>query len=231
MIQRDFVIRTIQQLAHTLAALLGGAKGRHLAETMERLDVISATFTGMDLPTLRSFSYRDLRALFSASGELAVERAFAAARVLHVEAELASERGAGFSREQALTALRLLAEATEALGGFTDDDHAEAFTSLHAALRGELPGEALEQVFGAARTAGRFDLAEDVLFEWIQLDTERRAQGAAESFYLELLGLPDDALERGRLPRDEVLEGMRELGMESPATTRPASREPGGGTR
>ena len=212
MVQRDYLMRTVQQLAHMLAALFGGRRGRQLAETMERLDAISATFTGLDLPTLRSFDYDDLHAILSASGQLAVERAYAAARVLHADTKLAVERGAGFSASQALTTYRLLADVASALGGYVDEHHEESFLELDDALKGDLASaEAAEQAFRAFRSVGRFDRAEDALFAWLALDPDARV--SAESFYDELLGLPEAELERGRLPRREVREALRELGI------------------
>lgn len=219
MVQRDYLMRTVQQLAHMLAALFGGRRGRHLAETMERLDAISATFTGLDLATLRSFSYDHLRAVLSASGELAVERAYAAARVLHADTKLAAERGAGFSASQALTAYRLLVDVTNALGGYVDEHHEDALLELDDALKGDLASaEVAEQAFRAFHSVGRFDRAEDALFAWLALDPEARV--SAETFYGGLLELPEAELERGRLPRGEVLEALRELGL-APCRTPP----------
>ena len=213
MIQRDYIMRTVQQIAHTLAALFGGRHGRRLAETMTRLDTLSATFTGLRLDTLRGVPYDDLRAILSVSGSLAVERAYAAARVLQADVALAQERGAGFSRAQAVTALRLLAETTCDLGGFVDDQHGQALAQLHDALRGSLGEDAAaEAAFQAWRCGGRFDRAEDALFEWLAADASARP--TAEAFYRELLALPDEALERGGLPRSEVRDGLRELGLD-----------------
>ena len=212
MVQRDYLMRTVQQLAHMLAALFGGQRGRHLAETMERLDAISATFTGLDLPTLRSFGYEHLHAILSASGELAVERAYAAARVLHADTKLAAERGAGFSVSQALTTYRLLVDVTNALGGYVDEHHEDALLELDDALKGHLvSAEVAEQAFRAFRSVGRFDRAEDALFTWLERDPDARV--SAESFYGDLLGLPEAELDRGRLPRREVLEALHELGI------------------
>jgi hypothetical protein len=245
MIARDFVTRTLQQLSHMLAALFGGASGRQLAETMARLDVISATFTGLDLATLRRLPYDDVRAVLSAGGALAVERAYAAARVLHADAEFAAGRGAGASVPQGVTALRLLAEATVALGGFVDPEHEAAMLALHDAVKEELAGATAALVFEAFRIAARFDRAEDVLFAWLAREAEATgpdateaaagrtgaaaattdadlranvpgARAVASDFYETLMALPDEALERGRLPRREVLEAMRELGLPPP---------------
>lgn len=225
MVQRDYLMRTVQQLAHMLAALFGGQRGRHLAETMERLDAISATFTGLDLATLRSFGYDHLQAVLSTSGELAVERAYAAARVLHADVTLAAERGAGFSATEALTAYRLLADVASALGGYVDDHHEDVLLELDDALKGTVASaEVAEQAFDAFSSVGRFDRAEDALFTWLELDPEARVSAA--SFYDGLLALPDAALERGRLPRHEVLEALHELGITTPPTPhRPAGEE------
>jgi len=159
MAHSDYLMRTLQQLAHMLAALFGGARGRELAETMARLDVISGTFTGLSLPVLRGMSYDDLRGLFSVTGTFAVERGYAAARVLHADAMIAAERGAGVPTAQALTAFRLLADATVELGGFVDEQHEEAFTGLRDLLQAELgDAEVAPVAFDALRVAGRVGL-------------------------------------------------------------------------
>ncbi len=210
MVKLDYLMRTVQQLAHTLAALLGGARGRTLAESRTRLDTISATFTGLDLGTLKAFSYADLHAVLAAGGTLAVERAFAAGRVLQADAELAAERDAGPGRAQVMTAFRLLAEVADDVGGFVDEHHERGLLFLHDALRGDLGSpEVARQAFRAWRLTRHLDRAEEALFEWIALDA--RARSTAESFYRALLALPDRELEARRLPRHEVHEGMREL--------------------
>ena len=191
MAHSDYLMRTLQQLAHMLAALFGGARGRDLAETMARLDVISGTFTGLSLPVLRGMSYDDLRGLFSVTGTFAVERGYAAARVLHADAMIAAERGAGVPTAQALTAFRLLADATVELGGFVDEPHEQAFSELLDFLLGERGhAEVAAVAFRALRDAGRSERAERVLDRWADLDPAART--TIESLRNGLLGTVQD---------------------------------------
>jgi len=72
----------------------------------------------------------------------------------------------------------------------------------------------LEKVFRYYERMGRYDRAEDVLYEILEVKPEFSNEGV--QFYERLLKRSDEELVKGNLPRDEVLEGMQEM-KKSPA--------------
>lgn len=223
MLQRDYLTRMVQQLAQMLAAIVAGARGRGEIESRERLDTVSRTFTGLGLETLERLPYEHLHAAFSTDGTLAVERALAAARVLHARIEVAQARGAAPDATQALTAYRLLTDVVLAVGGFVDEAHERAFTKLHDGLSGAFAQpDVARTVMDAFMVVGRFDRAEDVAFDWWELEErgDGAAMDAARALYADLWARGDDELAAGGLPRPEVAEGMRAFGLEPPGDDR-----------
>jgi hypothetical protein len=81
--------------------------------------------------------------------------------------------------------------------------------------------EAAEHVITYYEDIGRFDKAEDFLFELIP-SSDEGAIGLGKAFYIRLRGLSDENLEKGGLPRVEVEEGFEYLlGLEGRADLPP----------
>ncbi len=108
-----------------------------------------------------------------------------------------------------LQALDLFVTARAA--GLEEEDLDDLVDAQVAALRDVLlPASSHWRLFEDRVAIGRFDEAEDLLFEGAERfgprpDVVRRGR----AFYRELAGLDAGVLERGNLPRDEVEEGRR----------------------
>ena len=84
----------------------------------------------------------------------------------------------------------------------------EEAAELLANLKGyELPVESKQLLLEWHEAERRYDLAENVLFELMEDDVLTKAD--SDDFYSRLLLLPEESLEAGGLPRDEVIEGLK----------------------
>ena len=127
-----------------------------------------------------------------------------AAGLLDAEHELLARGGvpdpAGAER-----VLELYLAALDAEPGFAPD-YAERLDALTQETDA-LPVSLQADLAAAYRHAGRFDAAEDWLYRWGEAEPEAAGRWA-ETFYRELLTLPDEVLTAGGLSRDEVEEGL-----------------------
>ena len=146
----------------------------------------------------------ELLRLLGPTGYPDLERVLVLAGLLGAEHELLGRGGvrdpAGAERTLELYLAVITAEPgfapsyAERLGALTQGTDALP-VSLQAGLA------------AAYRHAGRFDAEEDWLYRWGEAEPEAAGHWA-EGFYRELLALPDEVLQAGGLPRDEVEEGL-----------------------
>lgn len=119
--QPDYIMKTIQQFAEMLAALLFGARAKDQYIAFNDLNELSLTFTGLSLGTLTSLSTPQILSLYSVMEELDVNKVYVSARLIYQLAEQDS------NKERALPlkdkALDLLLEVYERLGGYLNEEH------------------------------------------------------------------------------------------------------------
>ncbi|MNC52469.1 hypothetical protein D3C75_1018170 [compost metagenome] len=60
-------------------------------------------------------------------------------------------------------------------------------------------------------SAGQYALAEDALFELLEQEVSPAGRQAGEHFYRLLQEVSDDLLEEGRLPRQELEQGLTDM--------------------
>ena len=146
----------------------------------------------------------ELLRLLGPSGYPDLERVLLLAGLLDAEHELLARGGvpdpAGAER-----VLELYLAALDAEPGFAPD-YAERLDALTQETDA-LPVSLQADLAAAYRHAGRFDAAEDWLYRWGEAEPEAAGRWA-ETFYRELLTLPDEVLTAGGLPRNEVEEGL-----------------------
>ena len=217
-IEDDLVQRTLAELAAALERLNGfddacaGDAGAGAASTSAAaralLDRAYRRHLGTASEVVQRLPSDELLAVISTTGRVDAERAFLTAALLEVdaavgEADLDPDRDAALR----LRALDLYAEAGLARVGV--DDLGERVRRLRADLSGHvLPEASYGRLLRWYLHEGRFAVAEDLLFEWLEEHGPSATLCAAgERLYDDLEGFTDERLEAGELPRDEVLEG------------------------
>lgn len=125
-------MRTIQQFAELLSALLFGARSKDQYITFNDLNELSLTFTGLSLGTLTSLSTQQILSLYSVMEELDINKVYVSARLLHQLAEQDSDEERAFPLKN--KALDLLLEIHDKLDGYLNEDHESLTQSLKNTL-------------------------------------------------------------------------------------------------
>jgi hypothetical protein len=204
----DLHLRTIEALARTLTYLAGRVDDVAAAgQVQAQLERIYREHLGVGGDVIRRLSSDQLVEVLSSTGDLEGDRAYVLAALLEVDA---ATPGTDEPRRVSLRvrALDLYAEAGVARVG--QSDLPERVRRLRAALlEYQLPNASYARLLRYLVADDRLAEAEDLLFEWLEeagpcaavVDTGR-------GFYESLLAAEDADLERGDLPRDEVVEGQ-----------------------
>jgi len=235
-IRDDLILRMLDSVGAVIARLITGRAPDDLQVAERELAAAYVQLTGSGRELVGRLSSEQLLAILGAPASFNRERGYVLARLLEADARLseveatAAGADAGTAGDERVAARRLKAldlylEAARA--GLDEEDLEERIRGLEQALGGlELPEPSFWRVFDHRAGVGRFAEAEDLLFEGIARfggGAELAARGRA--FYRELQGLPDESLEAGELPRDEVEEGRTafeaELARGAPREARP----------
>jgi hypothetical protein len=219
MVQRDYILRLIEQLGPGAAALLRSAeqrKGQQYGEAGRTIDQTLRQYFGLDSGAVRGLSAEELVALVRLGhsplvrSEALAEKLVLLASILAEQADLdAAQNDPEGSADCALKSLQIfLVVLTE------EDPHAErALAALDPLLRQlaayDLPTPTKEQLWRHFERSGEFARAEDWLFALLDDAPDVLPEGIA--FYDRLAWRTDDELARGNLPRDEVAAGLAEL--------------------
>ena len=215
MFQRDYILRLVEQLAKTLGVVLTLKKARRFDEAERAIAKAAQNLVGLDVETLLALPVEQIVSLFSPGGSLDAGKCIVVAELLYEHGEIQSfqeeEETAYHARIRALSLL-LEVSGRESLERIPDAGrYLRRIESLTEALATYPPVPAVQKklVFHHERQ-GDFADAEDVLFELVDAGHEDVIAPGIE-LYQRLLAKSDDALERGKLPREEVEDGLSQL--------------------
>jgi hypothetical protein len=218
MVQRDYIMRLIEQLGPLSAALVRSAeerKGHQYRQAGKTLDEALRRFFGLSAETARALSADELIALTRLGSppnqeDGVAEKLSLLAALLREGSELDAAQGdPEGSADWALKALQIF------LTVLVEEDPADgraagALGPLLDRLAGyDLPPAVKEGLWRYHEGRGDFASAEDWLFRLLDDDPAALVDGLA--FYDRLAAQDDAALARGNLPRDEVAAGRAEL--------------------
>ncbi len=211
MLRRGYIERQIEALGLAIAQIVGLKDRGSLAEAAHELREAGKRFTGMDTFALTRLSDESLLSFLSSSDEPEPGRYILAATILREHAELLELQGqpdvARGARRKALT---LLIEAMMLGDWFRTKERLSTVQSLLEQLQDDvLPPSMNRRLFRYFEAIGSYGRAEDALYE-LRNDDEPDWSAEAAAFYHRLVGLADKDLEHGGLPRDEILQGMKD---------------------
>jgi len=233
-IEDDLIQRTLAELSAALGRLERRPDPAAAAAARELLDRAYRRHLGVAGEVVRRLPSDQLLAVISTTGRVDGERAFLTAALIEVDAAMPSGEGAAVPGVEVaaaaaggapvptaaagdagasllrLRALDLYAEAGAARVGVADLP--ERVRRLRAALLEHvLPEASYARLLRYYLHEGRFAVAEDLLFEWLEEHGASAAlRAAGEGLYEDLEAESDERLVAGELPRDELAEG-REL--------------------
>lgn len=204
-------MRMVNMLSGMLAGIVRLKNQKDFPLALREIDAAGQTLLGIDAVLIRQCSPAQLMVLLGTDPSLALPRAYILALLLKEESDIRRETG----EEPAAAALgakslELLLDARAPAGKNLTPEHAERIDGLLAGLSAySLPAPLLAKVMHYHEACGRYDRAEDVLFDIVDSDPGFAEEGM--QFYRRLLTRSDEDLRAGNLPRDEVLEGMADL--------------------
>ena len=215
MFQRDYILRLVEQLAKTLGVVLTLKKAGRFDEAELSIAKAAQNLIGLDVETLLALPVEQIVSLFSPGGSLDAGKCIVVAELLCEHGEIKSfqeeEETAYHARIRALSLL-LEVSGRESLERIPDAGrYVRRIEALTEALATYPPVPAVQKklIFHHERQ-GDFADAEDVLFELVDAGHEDVIAPGIE-LYQRLLAKSDDELERGKLPREEVEDGLSQL--------------------
>jgi tetratricopeptide (TPR) repeat protein len=219
MVRRDYILRMIEQIGVAWAALVkiaGLRASGQYEQVAVLLEQVLRQHLGFGGDTPGRLSADELIALVrlgqtaSIDETVITERLLLLGAILRERAELSLAQGrpdeaADFAAKALRVDLTVLVEEEH------DDERARAaLTPLLDLLADyEVPRSLKEQLWRYHERQGDFASAENWLFALLEDEPAVLPEGIA--FYERLAALPDEALRRGDLPRDEVAAALAEL--------------------
>jgi len=214
MVNKDYILRMAEKFGRAMAIILHLRAYNKYEEALITVDDLLLQTTGLPSSFINSVSDEMLIQAISPLGTLNVEKCLWIAVLLKAEGEIYDDQGK--SNESYYRYLKALHLYLLALSRETIAPDASIYTNIQELLNKladyELPISTQEKLFPYYEHTGKYDKAEDVLFELIEASTEKSVfieQGRA--FYARLEAKNDYDLERGNLSREEVMEGLVQL--------------------
>ncbi len=218
MIERDYFMRMVTLLTRALAQILFLKKGRQFPEAVKEINTAGRTLLGVDLDMMHMLSEEQLVQLFGKDDALEIPKCYVLGVLLKEEAEILRLQGeTAQSIPGAKKALGLLLTTYLRHGEVVEPEHLRHVDEVMAQLTDvALPTGMLADVFRFYAATGRYDKAENALFDLLDADQSYLPEGIR--FYQDLLGKSDENLHQGNLPRDEVMDALTDLESRKPST-------------
>lgn len=211
MFQRDYFMRMIAQMTEAIGQVLRLRQEHKHEEALIVIDELLEKHFRLNGRLVRSLSEEDLIRLMSKNGISDTDQLQAVALLIKQEAILRDEMGME-SESFALNvrSLRLfirlsLMEAEPVI--VRPEEQIEEL--LEALAPYELPDSAKRLLMEWHESQGRYDKTEDVMHELLESGALTAADAAGT--YERLLGMSDERLEAGGLPRTEIEQALSAL--------------------
>ncbi len=216
MIERDFLVRQLSLLVQSLAKVLLHKKEYEYQQAKKEIAAAYKSLLGISADFVRQFSDVQLLEFFGKDIETLGVKYYILGTLLKEEAEIHQFE----DREQESLlyfekSLSMLLSAFNDLGTSIEPEHAAKIEAVVGQLHTiEMSQHITEKLFLFYESVGKYDKAEDVLFELVESDSRFVQPGI--TFYERLLKISNDELTKGGLPRVEILDGLNNLQKEKP---------------
>jgi hypothetical protein len=216
MIERDYIMRMVTLLSAAIAKILLHKDLKQFPLALTEINNAGRTLLGIDRDLMHLLSVEQLIGIFGKDDATEIPKTYVLGVLLREEAEITSITG---GHEEALSlflkSLSLLTESYVLFGEPVEPGHAGQIDFVAAQLSGvELPAPLAEKLIRYYGMIGKYDKADDILFDLIDRDGTALDQGIR--FYEELLKKTDSELARGNLPREEVQDTLADLKRRNP---------------
>jgi len=214
MINKDYILRIAEKFGRALAIILHLREYNKHEEALIYADDMLLQMTGLTSSFINSVSDDMLIQAISPLGMLNVDKCLWIAVLLKAEGEIYQELGK--SNESYYRYLKALGLYLLALFHDATMQDTTLFSDIEELLNKledyELPLSMKEKLFPYYEHVGKYDKAEDILFEVIEANTANNTLFERGLAFYERLRTKNDAdLQLGNLSREEVEEGLAQL--------------------
>ncbi len=211
MFERDYILRMFSMLGKALARIIFFRETKSYDAALLEIDNTGRSLLGLDTSTIERLPSAGLRNVLGTDPPLLQSRLYTAGVLLKEKAEILELKEEDVdSAPMYLKALRLMIEE---LPGIEDVDGKKAVPNIDSLVERldeyELPRELNRKLIDYFIQTGRFDKAEDLIFDAVE--EEPSFVDEAISIYDKLLLESDGVLDNGHLPRNEVEDALRDL--------------------
>jgi tetratricopeptide (TPR) repeat protein len=218
MMQKDYILRMIQQLSRVLIQILHLREIKDYEGALTYIDDVFKQAMGFSSDLITSVPDETLLAMLTSFDVLDIEKCFLVANLLKAEGDIYVDQGDfdtsyyRYSRSLYLFFAILFSDSS-----LNDPDIFVEIEGLLDKLEDyDLPVEIRSRLFQYYERTGRYSRAEDVLFELLEVDDDENQpesnlieQGIA--FYERLLRKKDTELIAGNFSWEEAREGLAQL--------------------
>ena len=211
MLTRDYLMRMIDTLVKVLAKVVFLKDARNFPEALKELDSVTKMNLGIDRTFINNLSNEQLFKIIDPDGKLIAPKSYLLGVVFKEEAEIYELQGEeDISVKLNLRSLYMFLTGIESSKSVMEDDHLKKIESVIDKLHGsEIPLNIKEKLFLYYEFTGKYDKAENILYELIEVDSNYIKEGIR--FYIRLISKSEDELKKGNLPKIEVNEGLTDL--------------------
>ncbi|OPA74319.1 hypothetical protein BVG16_24665 [Paenibacillus selenitireducens] len=211
MFSRDYLVRLIEDMTSVLGKAMGLRQENKLTEAEWEIDDLFQRRFRLSGPLIHSLSPEDLITMFTFNGVLESDRVQGVALLLKEQALIdEAKNDPAQATVRRMKALHLLAYASVHGAPVKWIQTHDEMNQLIELLQGKGMAVSLHQVLWTYyESVGNYAKAEDHLFYIRDRQIDVTEEGIA--FYHRLLEQTDEALEKGGLPRGEVLQGLSQL--------------------
>jgi hypothetical protein len=211
MIERYFIKRLIQQFALVVAKIISYKNKNDWQQVQMIVDVSLKQLLGLNPGLAESLDENALPDLFRIGGKTDHEKCLILGRLLYEQALIYENTQAADDKiyPALLKSFTLYKTALEDTQFKTKENITVLTSCCEKLLLYKLNKKVLTDIFNFYKDQKRFDNAEDILYLLLENDSSHKE--TAVSFYRDLLHFNDAVLEKGNLPRDEVVEGLRKF--------------------
>lgn len=214
MLNRDYILRIVEQFARELAIIVGLRKRNKYQDALIYIDNLFLQMTGLTSSFINGLSEEMLIKTFSPLGQLNAHTCLWTASLLKAEGEVYEDLGnANESYYRFHKALFLLLEVILHEPFDDDSELFQVVDDLQQKLADyELPVPIREKLFAYYEHISRYATAEDLLFELFELSPpDAHAIVLGLDFYTRLQQKSEADLVAGNFSHEEVEEGLAHL--------------------
>lgn len=215
---RDYLLRQIEQLTSVLSTILGLKREQKPQQAIQTIDEFLKREFGLSSKLLNSLHIEELVRICNTDSLAGKDKLYTLAVLLKEEGELQKMTGNTVAGEEiSLKSLHLMLTYSSLSDHDRNLQSNESIKSLLQDLQHlETPVQTAHLLFQYYERIHQFADAENVLFDMLQRKNQSATLvsqwiGEGSTFYKRLLELDDEQLLSGNLPRQEILEGMKEL--------------------